>query len=307
MNLLSAPALEDLEEALFHLPDTTEVLVFESGHPSVFAAGADMAEMATFSSRDAIPFSARGQGVFARIEGMPMVTAALVDGDCFGGALDLVMAFDYRWASTRARFSHPGARIGIVTGFGGTSRWRRILGNAVARKLFLENAVLSSSEAETCGLVDRVIDDVRRWPEISPATQGAGEASRFERRIELLLDPGTPFPRALAAGGQRRCTTTAPAAGSRHGHRPHPGTRVPDHRERRDGQGRNLFPMTVKKHLRAQEIAIQNYLPCIYLVDSGGAFLPLQAEVFPDREHFGRIFFNQARMSAIRGSLRSRR
>jgi enoyl-CoA hydratase len=162
MNLLSAPALEDLEEALFHLPDTTEVLVFESGHPSVFAAGADMAEMATFSSRDAIPFSARGQGVFARIEGMPMVTAALVDGDCFGGALDLVMAFDYRWASTRARFSHPGARIGIVTGFGGTSRWRRILGNAVARKLFLENAVLSSSEAETCGLVDRVIDDVRR-------------------------------------------------------------------------------------------------------------------------------------------------
>src|SRR5678816_588677 len=58
------------------------------------------------------------------------------------------------------------------------------------------------------------------------------------------------------------------------------------------------FPMTVKKHLRAQEIAQQNGLPCIYLVDSGGAFLPLQAEVFPDREHFGRIFYNQAQMSA---------
>src|SRR5947207_11684716 len=63
-------------------------------------------------------------------------------------------------------------------------------------------------------------------------------------------------------------------------------------------KGGTYFPMTVKKHLRAQEIARENHLPCIYLVDSGGAFLPLQAEVFPDREHFGRIFYNQATMSA---------
>ena len=63
-------------------------------------------------------------------------------------------------------------------------------------------------------------------------------------------------------------------------------------------KGGTYFPMTVKKHLRAQEIAAENQLPCVYLVDSGGAFLPLQDEVFPDREHFGRIFFNQARMSA---------
>jgi 3-methylcrotonyl-CoA carboxylase beta subunit len=84
-----------------------------------------------------------------------------------------------------------------------------------------------------------------------------------------------------------------------------------DHRHR-PGQGRECvivandatvkggtyFPMTVKKHLRAQEIARENRLPCIYLVDSGGAFLPLQDEVFPDREHFGRIFYNQANMSA---------
>src|SRR3546814_20197016 len=63
-------------------------------------------------------------------------------------------------------------------------------------------------------------------------------------------------------------------------------------------KGGTYFPMTVKKHLRAQEIARENNLPCVYLVDSGGAFLPLQDEVFPDREHFGRIFYNQARMSA---------
>ena len=63
-------------------------------------------------------------------------------------------------------------------------------------------------------------------------------------------------------------------------------------------KGGSYYPITVKKHLRAQEIAEQNQLPCIYLVDSGGAFLPMQADVFPDRDHFGRIFFNQARMSA---------
>jgi 3-methylcrotonyl-CoA carboxylase beta subunit len=65
-------------------------------------------------------------------------------------------------------------------------------------------------------------------------------------------------------------------------------------------KGGTYYPLTVKKHLRAQEVALQNRLPCVYLVDSGGAFLPLQAEVFPDRDHFGRIFFNQARMSAER-------
>jgi len=64
-------------------------------------------------------------------------------------------------------------------------------------------------------------------------------------------------------------------------------------------KGGAYYPITVKKHLRAQEIALENHLPCIYLVDSGGAFLPLQAEVFPDRDHFGRIFYNQARMSAL--------
>ena len=65
-------------------------------------------------------------------------------------------------------------------------------------------------------------------------------------------------------------------------------------------KGGTYYPMTVKKHLRAQEIALENRLPCVYLVDSGGAFLPLQADVFPDREHFGRIFYNQARMSRRR-------
>src|SRR5205809_3540914 len=117
-------------------------------------------------------------------------------------------------------------------------------------------------------------------------------------RIAALLDPGTPFLELspLAANGMYE--DEAPAAGVVTGI-----GRV--HRREclvigNDAtvKGGTYFPITVKKHLRAQEIAMQNNLPCIYLVDSGGAFLPLQADVFPDREHFGRIFYNQAVMSA---------
>ncbi len=159
MNLLSAPALAELERVLIHLPDKAEILVFESGDASIFAAGADMDEMSRFSALDAVAFAALGQRVFATIERLPMVTVAMIDGECFGGALDLVLAFDYRVATTRSRFSHPGGRIGIVTGFGGTSRWRRVLGHSTARGLFVGNRVLSASDAAVAGLVDRLVDD----------------------------------------------------------------------------------------------------------------------------------------------------
>ena len=117
-------------------------------------------------------------------------------------------------------------------------------------------------------------------------------------RIDRLVDPGSPFLEfsALAANGMY--DGDAPSAGIITGI----GivSRTPCAIVANDAtvKGGTYYPMTVKKHLRAQEIAAQNHLPCIYLVDSGGAFLPLQAEVFPDRDHFGRIFYNQARMSA---------
>ena len=88
-------------------------------------------------------------------------------------------------------------------------------------------------------------------------------------------------------------------AGRRHRHRRRPrrtGARASIVANDATVKGGTYYPVTVKKHLRAQEIAPQNRLPCVYLVDSGGAFLPLQDEVFPDRDHFGRIFFNQAQM-----------
>ena len=117
-------------------------------------------------------------------------------------------------------------------------------------------------------------------------------------RIDRLVDPGSPFLEfsALAANGMY--DDGAPSAGIVTGIGIVSGTPCAIVANDATVKGGTYYPMTVKKHLRAQEIAAQNHLPCIYLVDSGGAFLPLQADVFPDRDHFGRIFYNQARMSA---------
>ncbi|MGH6828859.1 MAG: carboxyl transferase domain-containing protein, partial [Rhizomicrobium sp.] len=117
-------------------------------------------------------------------------------------------------------------------------------------------------------------------------------------RIHRLLDPGSPFLEiaALAADGLYR--DEAPGAGLIAGIGRIGSRQIMVIANDATVKGGAYFPLTVKKHLRAQEIALQNHLPCIYLVDSGGASLPHQAEVFPDRDHFGRIFFNQAQMSA---------
>jgi acetyl-CoA carboxylase carboxyltransferase component len=117
-------------------------------------------------------------------------------------------------------------------------------------------------------------------------------------RIAKLLDVDAPFLElsALAAGGLY--DDAAPSAGIITGIGVIAGRRVMIIANDATVKGGTYFPITVKKHLRAQQIALENRLPCFYLVDSGGAYLPMQAEIFPDREHFGRIFFNQARMSA---------
>ena len=117
-------------------------------------------------------------------------------------------------------------------------------------------------------------------------------------RIAALLDPGTPFLELSPLAANGMYDDEAPAAGIITGVGRVQGRECLIIANDATVKGGTYFPMTVKKHLRAQEIAMQNNLPCIYLVDSGGAFLPLQAEVFPDRDHFGRIFYNQALMSA---------
>src|SRR6185295_2542617 len=117
-------------------------------------------------------------------------------------------------------------------------------------------------------------------------------------RIDRLLDEGSPFLELSPLAAWEMYDNDAPGAGMVTGIGRVRGREVMIVANDATVKGGTYCPITVKKHLRAQEIAQENRLPCVYLVDSGGAFLPLQAEVFPDREHFGRIFYNEARMSA---------
>jgi len=149
--------------------------------------------------------------------------------------------------------------------------------------------------------------------QVATAAAGGGEAARAKHvargklppreRVQMLLDPGTPFLELapLAARGMypdRDGSDSAPCAGMITGIGRVSGVDCVIVCNDATVKGGTYYPMTVKKHLRAQEVAQQNRLPCIYLVDSGGANLPNQDEVFPDRDHFGRIFYNQANMSA---------
>ena len=117
-------------------------------------------------------------------------------------------------------------------------------------------------------------------------------------RLTRLLDPGSPFLELSPLAALGVYEDEAPGAGLVTGVGRVSGREVLIVANDATVKGGTYYPLTVKKHLRAQEVAMANHLPCVYLVDSGGAFLPMQAEVFPDRDHFGRIFYNQARMSA---------
>ncbi len=151
------------------------------------------------------------------------------------------------------------------------------------------------------------VDDLRA--EMAKAALGGGDKARTKHtergkllpreRVRALLDPGSPFLELSSLAAHGMYDDAAPCAGVITGIGRVHGTEVLVIANDATVKGGTYFPMTVKKHLRAQEVALENHLPCVYLVDSGGAFLPLQDEVFPDKEHFGRIFYNQARMSAL--------
>ncbi len=153
----------------------------------------------------------------------------------------------------------------------------------------------------------RLAEDLRR--QVALAQQGGGPSYRqrhesqgklfVRERLRLLLDPGSPFLELSPLAAHGLYDGQAPGAGLVTGIGRVAGREVMVVANDATVKGGSYFPLTVKKHLRAQEIAEQNYLPCLYLVDSGGAYLPMQDEVFPDVNHFGRIFYNQARMSSL--------
>ena len=151
-----------------------------------------------------------------------------------------------------------------------------------------------------------LVDDLRA--KVAQVAKGGGEAACAKHvargkllprdRVQMLLDPGTPFLEFSQMAAYAMYDDAAPAAGIITGIGRVAGQECVIVCNDATVKGGTYYPMTVKKHLRAQEIAEQNNLPCIYLVDSGGANLPNQDDVFPDRDHFGRIFYNQANLSA---------
>ena len=173
----------------------------------------------------------------------------------------------------------------------------------------LQSQAIPSSEAFKTNQTGHLaaLKSVRDAAEL--AALGGGERSRERHvsrgkmlprdRVANLLDAGSPFLEVGATAAHGMYDGAAPAAGVIAGIGRVQGIECMVVCNDATVKGGTYYPMTVKKHLRAQEIAQENHLPCIYLVDSGGANLPNQDEVFPDRDHFGRIFYNQARMSAL--------
>ena len=165
------------------------------------------------------------------------------------------------------------------------------------------SAEYKANEAFHLGEIKKLEDQLARTREGGGAELRKKHEARgklFVRdRIQKLIDPGTPFLELSPLAAHEMYDGSAPGAGVVTGVGLINGREVMIVANDATVKGGTYFPLTVKKHVRAQEIARENHLPCVYLVDSGGAFLPLQAEVFPDRDHFGRIFYNQAQLSAL--------
>lgn len=128
----------------------------------MFASGADLREIADVAEDEAREFSRRGQALMNKIAGCGCETIAAVNGICFGGALDLALSCDRRIASPDALFSHPGANLGIITGWGGTQRLPRLIGRGRALEMFFTAKRVGADEALTIGLVDEISDDPLR-------------------------------------------------------------------------------------------------------------------------------------------------
>jgi enoyl-CoA hydratase/carnithine racemase len=137
---------------------TIHAIVF-TGTKDVFASGADLREIAKVTGETAREFALRGQSLMTKISEMPQTTIAAVNGFCFGGALDLALACKLRIASPHAVFSHPGANLGIITGWGGTQRLPRQIGEARALEMFLTAKRIGAREALEIGLIDKIAEN----------------------------------------------------------------------------------------------------------------------------------------------------
>ena len=160
-NSLSTPILVELDKLLANLANNPalKTLVF-TGEGDVFLSGANIPELSALDSGNARDFSRMGQEVVRRLTDTPQLTIAAINGYCMGGGLDFALACDIRLSSSSAVFAHPGARLGIITGWGGTQRLPRLIGKARAIEFFVTARRMQSTEALKIGLITSVCDPV---------------------------------------------------------------------------------------------------------------------------------------------------
>lgn len=160
-NQLSIATLDQLDAAVSQLSERADITsIIFTGTGDVFASGANIRELRALSLEGATELARRGQQLFQKIADAKQLTIASVNGYCMGGGLDLALACDLRHASAGATFAHPGARLGIITGWGGTQRLPRLIGEGRALEILLTARRLTSSEALEIGLVNRISDPV---------------------------------------------------------------------------------------------------------------------------------------------------
>jgi enoyl-CoA hydratase len=160
-NSLSIDTLKNLKRTTSELFSRTDIQsVIFTGTDDSFASGANIRELAQLDSNAALRFSKLGQDLFQTIADSEKLTIAAINGYCIGGGLDFALACDIRVASTTATFSHPGGRLGIITGWGGTQRLPRLIGRSTALELFITGRRITSTTALSTGLVTRVSDPI---------------------------------------------------------------------------------------------------------------------------------------------------
>ncbi len=159
-NPLSVVVLDQLHAVVDDVSSNTVIKKFIfTGSGDSFASGADLREIACVTAENAPDFARYGQSLMAKVAVLPQTTIAAINGWCFGGALDLALSCDVRIASPNAQFAHPGAGLGIITGWGGTQRLPRLVGTANALEMFFTASTIDAEKALSIGLIDRISPD----------------------------------------------------------------------------------------------------------------------------------------------------
>jgi enoyl-CoA hydratase/carnithine racemase len=190
LNCLTMALMDELAETILRLSRNDSLLaMIITGAGGVFSAGADLSEVAALDPATAFEFSRRGQAILASFNEAAPISIAAIDGHCLGGGLDIAMSCDLRFATPRATFQHPGAKRGIITGWGGTQRLPRIVGVDAARRMLITGDRIDAGEAHRIGLINKIREDVLDY-----ARQFAERLSTKFTREQLLAIRTALYP-----------------------------------------------------------------------------------------------------------------